>query len=732
MSALLLRQTRLAQPLSVARCSVLRCRRYATAAVQPRHELEQQEPTPVAGPSRADASSAPRIQASHQAEESPTVFSRVETYIANSNASGIPPTLEDLESCKPVERPPIHSPKYVKEYNEQVSSLCRAFTKEQLRKFLVEALGTSRHCATNRKKAEYAESILEQLWKWPTLSEIEKAKRERTEVITKMLPMKASDLFLILGRDGTDLLRMSQDYDVHISLRQKPMALRVEGTRAAVRQLTEHVLETKQAFTEEVFELPIHAPIPPDMVQRISRLAQAYLENVPSSPGQIRVFAKDAHALAAAKRLASRAIHEIEENSHTPVLTHLPAGTAAHQSEPLVLYPHAYAFYPYISPRPLPIIMNTSGAFRLRRVGEWLKSGYQEDIDSTGGLASEKGHILTESEESIRLRDAMLHALPGAETSPIVVKASLGHMLLTRITQDQRATLVPPLTGDHPFGKIRKWIASNPVKMSFVPDLPLPLLNTAPEHQQVFHRLVYHSISSQPHTLDSRVPTYLRKVISFEATLAFPDVAKPANADSEQDLLEDADEEEPSPDEKAEPSVLEVSEARCSTGVQADLNLLMPDRPMDLQLTVESTSDLSPAQQPSELVEYCRQLRAFLSGSEEQSTQPTPPFFLEHDGEKYLLHSNVSVRQSIEHVKDSGLPSLRDSSEQKEGVTRALCESSLDLESNQKSMHCQVTCQDPSDDECWRRFLEDCDRLSLLTLKSTGAAPLLDSNNAFI
>ena len=185
--------------------------------MQPRHELEQQEPTPVAGPSRADASSAPRIQASHQAEESPTVFSRVETYIANSNASGIPPTLEDLESCKPVERPPIHSPKYVKEYNEQVSSLCRAFTKEQLRKFLVEALGTSRHCATNRKKAEYAESILEQLWKWPTLSEIEKAKRERTEVITKsefplpfrlpaklrarqVLPMKASDLFLILGR----------------------------------------------------------------------------------------------------------------------------------------------------------------------------------------------------------------------------------------------------------------------------------------------------------------------------------------------------------------------------------------------------------------------------------------------------------------------------------------------------------------------------------------------------
>ncbi len=39
---------------------------------------------------------------------------------------------------------------------------------------------------------------------------------------------------------------MSQDYDVHMSLRLKPMALRVEGTRGAVREVTEHILAMRQ------------------------------------------------------------------------------------------------------------------------------------------------------------------------------------------------------------------------------------------------------------------------------------------------------------------------------------------------------------------------------------------------------------------------------------------------------------------------------------------------------
>lgn len=42
--------------------------------------------------------------------------------------------------------------------------------------------------------------------------------------------------------------------------------------------------------------------------------------------------------------------------------------------------------------------MNTSGTFRLRRVGEWLSTDVREDLRSTGGLAKGNGHFLNVSE----------------------------------------------------------------------------------------------------------------------------------------------------------------------------------------------------------------------------------------------------------------------------------------------------------------------------------------------
>ncbi|RDX50400.1 hypothetical protein OH76DRAFT_1380349 [Lentinus brumalis] len=727
MSVSLTRQARLAQSLSVARRSAFRCQHFAALAAQTRHEPRSQDSAPVAGPSRADASTASPSSAQPAAQQDETAqepFARVQSYLAAVNESGIEPTLRDLDACKPSARPPLHSPKYIQQYNDLINTLCRSFTKQQLRKFLVEALGPSKHCATNRKKTDYAESILDQLWKWPTLGELERAKKDRTEVVTKVLPVTASELFLFLGRDGSDLLRISQDYNVHISLRQKPLGLSVEGSRASVRELTEHLLAVKQTFVEEWFTLPSPMPIPTDMVPRISRLAQAYLENISASPGTVRICAKNSESLDVAKRLASRVVQEIVESSRTPVLAHLPPGTATHAEQPLVMFPHTYALYPYLSPRPLPLTMNTSGTFRLRRVGEWLKSGFEEDVESTGGLASEQGHVLTENDISVSLRDLATRALP--ESPRTTVTASLGHVLLTRVSKDQRATLVPPLTGDHPFGKIRKWIANHPVKMSFVPDLPNPLLSTAPRHQKALHRLVYHSLTSVPDETaptadDPHVSIHRRKVIVLEATLAEP------RGKSESDSVQDAFDSLQSPDEEArpseksppEPSFQVVADTRCTAGVEADVNVLMPDRPMDLQLTMSCSADLPESQQPLALQKYSEDLSAFLSGSESHPEQPTPPLTIEHDGATYLLHSNGSVRQSVEVVSATGRPALRDVAYDSEKLTRALCESSLDLESNQKSMCCQVFCEDPSSEESWKRFLTDCDRLSLMTRRST-------------
>ncbi|OBZ79285.1 hypothetical protein A0H81_00882, partial [Grifola frondosa] len=339
--------------------------------------------------------------------------SRVETYLASINAAGLEPTMADLERCRPAKHPPPNSPKFTEEYHSLVGTLCRSFSKDQLRRFLEDANMDYHHCRSGRRKLEYAESIIEQLWQWPSLKEIERAKRDRTEVSKEAIPVTAPQLFLILGNEGADLLQMSMTYDVHISLRKNPMAFKVEGLLVSLNELKAHLNKLKSKIIDEVYELPIpKTAIPPDMVQRISRLAGAYIENIGTFSGKIRICALNRRNLAAAQRLATRAVYEFLEHSKTPLLSYLPLGSSSSSATPLVMFPHRYSLYPFMSPRSLPWIMNTSGAFRLRRVGEWLGQDLGEDIKRTGGLAGQKGAILTTAEQLVDVKSVLLEALP--------------------------------------------------------------------------------------------------------------------------------------------------------------------------------------------------------------------------------------------------------------------------------------------------------------------------------
>jgi hypothetical protein len=45
--------------------------------------------------------------------------------------------------------------------------------------------------------------------------------------------------------DGAELLQMSMDYNVHIAVTRSPLALRVEGLRASLSALSEHITAVK-------------------------------------------------------------------------------------------------------------------------------------------------------------------------------------------------------------------------------------------------------------------------------------------------------------------------------------------------------------------------------------------------------------------------------------------------------------------------------------------------------
>lgn len=81
--------------------------------------------------------------------------------------------------------------------------------------------------------------------------------------------------------------------------------------------------------------------------------------------------------------------------SHTPLVSYLPADVPLTSEIPDIVSPYAYALYPFLSPRALPWYMNTAGAFRVRRVGEWLTRSKGEDLEKTGGLVQGQGKLVT-------------------------------------------------------------------------------------------------------------------------------------------------------------------------------------------------------------------------------------------------------------------------------------------------------------------------------------------------
>lgn len=143
---------------------------------------------------------------------------KVDAFLASLRTAGSEPSLEDLERGRPREYAHPESILYAKQYNGLLEQLGRSFTKEQLRRFSEQYRLDPRQWRSHRRKVDYARAIVENAWGWPSLREIEKAKRERTEVVTESkqisysssrfgcpnfalgFNVSRSQLFLILGK----------------------------------------------------------------------------------------------------------------------------------------------------------------------------------------------------------------------------------------------------------------------------------------------------------------------------------------------------------------------------------------------------------------------------------------------------------------------------------------------------------------------------------------------------
>lgn len=142
---------------------------------------------------------------------------KVDVFLASLQSSGSQPSLKDLERGRPREHAHPESTLYAKQYNGLIEQLGRSFTKEQLRRFGEQYQLDPRLWRSKKRKVDYARAIVENAWGWPSLRDIEKAKREKTEVLTESkqifhhpavgcltfhsaFNVSRSQLFLVLGK----------------------------------------------------------------------------------------------------------------------------------------------------------------------------------------------------------------------------------------------------------------------------------------------------------------------------------------------------------------------------------------------------------------------------------------------------------------------------------------------------------------------------------------------------
>ncbi|ETW87343.1 hypothetical protein HETIRDRAFT_166879 [Heterobasidion irregulare TC 32-1] len=122
------------------------------------------------------------------------------------------------------------------------------------------------------------------------------------------------------------------------------------------------------------------------------------------------------------------------------------------------------------------------------------------------------------------------------------------------------------------------------------------------------------------------------KVVHFELTLSNPQLSSEGV------------------DDRSAKDVLDSRAVICWRGLQTDVDVLMPDRHMDIRFSVTDAETLTSGEGPVELQTYLADLHAFLDSSDPDVLQPNPPLTLNYEGIDYILDTSASVRQSKERA----------------------------------------------------------------------------------
>ncbi|PPQ85889.1 hypothetical protein CVT25_015831 [Psilocybe cyanescens] len=599
-----------------------------------------------------------------------------------------PLTPKDVEALKPEKIADPKSLDYEIEYKKVLDSLMKAFTWPQLRQYLES---TNSSPPSKGYKLATAEYIVEEKWGWTPLKQVLQDRVDWTEISEQHFSLDPGYSFLLVGKDGTELLKLSKRYNVQMSF-INPRSLKVTGLKGALKQIEGYLESFKRDVETEDFSLPAegNVTIPAD---RISRLSGAHVKANYGSKISISFLRSQPRAGDIARRLILQVI--ASENPSTRAIYKLenPENSSAKS-------PSSYSLYPFLPPQPLPWPKSSPSIFRYRRVGEWLKTSQPVKPETFfKEPADNHGMALLANGSEVDIKSHLLSQIGSIENGspPPVFTVSFGHLLFLS-PPNQRATLIPPLTGRVDANAVLRWISHSQDQVIFQPSVPSQVLSLSTHEDQNIRRLVYRTIKSVQ-TDDSVHGSSSPGLIST-LTLELP-------------ALESGHEADDAPD-----SPVDLKRASFVKGIETSIDLFVPDGSADVKITASSIQSLPISSWSEELKNV-----AFSSQSEESEseTDTSFPLMVTHDGVKFYFCNDTYVHRSLKKVTLEGI---------KNGRTIIL-ETSIDHETGKSTTICKAVCEDHHSYSEWNDFLRICGLLTVPGPKVVAPQHLLNAYSPF-
>ncbi|CAE6437918.1 hypothetical protein ACGC1H_006541 [Rhizoctonia solani] len=375
---------------------------------------------------------------------------------------------------------------------------------------------------------------------------VEKYLVNESEPIEKSYQVSPSELFIFLGRDGEDLLHLAKKLKMRINVDRETLKppppdhsttrpgfiIRAFGTQPNHEKLRKYIENQRDTMTVRIVRLPTGPPLSPSLLQGISRIAGAFVENVDpkfaslhddkSSAVSVSIAARSPRSAYTAERLVQRAAMEAAHRSQLSIFALLKdekgpttiidgEQDSNHQADRYALYPFdtqgfrvrsvqqmnlAAQQSPNNNLTQLPLTSTTLDLNNYEKDEAFILTG--EDLPKTEPQVTPKEARYVENMTARNVRGEVIdlreHILGknGSEGERIIT-ATFGHVVFKT---GKSTVLDPPLPQPVSSKSILEWADKHdPTARAFVPSqVPVAPI---PNNVTIIHRLQYRTIEGK-------------------------------------------------------------------------------------------------------------------------------------------------------------------------------------------------------------------------------------------